>query len=65
MDVGSYAQNWAYAYDYHSSVYPLLITGDGVETHRNAPHHWEISAGLKGRPAVSELQPAGGAEYGD
>ncbi len=65
VDVGSYAQSWAYAYDYHSSVYPLLITGEGIETHRNAPHHWEISAGLRGRPAVSELQPAGGAEYGD
>jgi len=65
VDVGCYAQNWAYAYDYHSDLYPLPITGEGVETHPDPPHHWEISAGLRARPAVSELQPAGGAEYGD
>ena len=59
VDVGSYAQNWAYAYDYHSSLYPLSIKGEGVETHRNAPHHWEIQLGVKSRPAVSGLQAAG------
>jgi len=65
VDVGSYAQNWAYAYDYHSSLHPLRITGEGVETHRNAPHHWEISAGIGLKPTASELEPAGGANYGD
>lgn len=65
VDVGCYAQNWAYAYDYHSSVYPLLIAGGGSETQQDVPHHWEISAGPQGQPADSELQPAGGAEYGD
>ncbi len=65
VDVGCYAQNWAYAYDYHSSLHPLPIAGEGVETHRNAPHHWEISAGLRARPAVSELQPASETKYGD
>jgi lipopolysaccharide transport system ATP-binding protein len=64
VDVGCYAQNWVYAYDYHSSLYPLLVRGEGVETHQNAPHHWEISAGLGTGEAVTEFQHAGGAEYG-
>jgi lipopolysaccharide transport system ATP-binding protein len=65
VDVGSYAQNWAYAYDYHSSLYPLVITGQGGETHRNAPHHWEISIGAGSGRKVPELQTASKAKYGD
>lgn len=65
VDVGSYAQNWAYAYDYHSSLYPLPIRGEGGETHRNAPHHWEISIGPSSRRTTSEFQTAGDTKYGD
>jgi len=59
VDVGCYARGWAYAYDYHSSVYPLLIHGEGAETHRHAPHSWEIGPGV--RSIVPELQTTLGA----
>jgi lipopolysaccharide transport system ATP-binding protein len=46
VDVGCYAQNWAYAFDYHSNVYPLAIQGAGPkEAVLNAPHRWEIWGG--------------------
>lgn len=66
VDVGCYSQNWAYAYDYHSSLHPLLITGEGSETHRNAPHHWEITVNVPVKTAeVPEFQATGGTEHGD
>ncbi len=65
VDVGCYAQDWAYAYDYHSSLHPLPIAGEGVETHRNAPHHWEIGAGPRTRRAGAELDPASETKYGN
>ena len=43
VDVGVYEQNWAYAYDYHWHVYPLLIrsaTGKGILC---TPSRWEMS----------------------
>ena len=42
VDVGVYEQTWAYAYDYHWHVYPLLIrsaTGKGILC---PPNRWEI-----------------------
>ena len=46
VDVGVYEQNWAYAYDYHWHVYPLLIrsaTGKGILC---PPSRWEIRSSV-------------------
>lgn len=46
VDVGIYEHNWAYAYDYHWHVYPLVICskigGKGI---LSPPHWWEIRPG--------------------
>ena len=43
IDVGCYAQDWAYAYDYHLSDCSLVVRGDGVrDAVLNAPHRWEF-----------------------
>ena len=43
VDVGIYEQDWAYAYDYHWHVYPLIIdaadNGKGV---LYPPHSWRV-----------------------
>jgi lipopolysaccharide transport system ATP-binding protein len=47
VDVGIYEQNWAYAYDYHWHVYPLIIngpnSGKGV---LHPPQHWQLQANI-------------------
>ncbi|MGB7441926.1 MAG: Wzt carbohydrate-binding domain-containing protein [Coleofasciculaceae cyanobacterium] len=44
VDVGIYEQNWAYAYDYHWHVYPLLIRSKIIEKGIiSPPRYWEIS----------------------
>jgi lipopolysaccharide transport system ATP-binding protein len=48
VDVGAYAQDWSYAYDYHSNVYPLVIHGDGSKALFYSPHRWDLS----GRHAI-------------
>jgi len=49
VEVGCYAQDWAYAYDYHSSERSLVVRGDGIKDGvLNVPHRWEI----KGAAAV-------------
>lgn len=53
VDVGAYAQDWTYAYDYHSNVCPLVVYGDGSKAVLHSPHNWDLSgvqeagAGLK------------------
>jgi lipopolysaccharide transport system ATP-binding protein len=42
VDVGAYAQDWTYAYDYHSNVYPLVIPGDGSKAVMSSPHRWDL-----------------------
>jgi lipopolysaccharide transport system ATP-binding protein len=43
VDVGVYEQNWAYAYDYHWHVYPLIIRPTGGEKGiLRPPHRWEV-----------------------
>jgi SAM-dependent methyltransferase len=43
VDVGVYEQNWAYAYDYHWHVYPLLIASTTNEKGILCPpRRWEI-----------------------
>lgn len=44
VDVGAYVQDWSYAYDYHSRVYPLTINGDGTRAVLHSPHRWEASS---------------------
>lgn len=44
VDVGIYEQNWAYAYDYHWHVYPLVIVSNIREKGIICPPHlWQIS----------------------
>jgi lipopolysaccharide transport system ATP-binding protein len=55
VDVGLYEAGWAYAYDYHWHVYPLLIRAPGG--HHGVlrpPHRW----GIGGPPAVEGSLPA-------
>ena len=55
VDVGCYAQDWAYAYDYHVAECSLVVHGDGLrEAVLNAPHRWEIEGGT----APSVVKPA-------
>jgi len=43
VNVGIYAQDWAYAYDYHWHAYPLLIHSNSTEKGvLSPPHHWKI-----------------------
>lgn len=47
VNVGVYEQNWAYAYDYQTSLYTLTVDGKGGESMVfNPPCHWEISKNL-------------------
>lgn len=46
IDVGCYAQDWAYAYDYHLWDCSLFVRGDGVkDAVLNVPHRWEMKGG--------------------
>lgn len=46
VDVGCYAQDWAYAYDYHLSESSLVVRGHGArDPVLNAPHRWEVKEG--------------------
>jgi len=43
VDVGTYEREWAYAYDYHWHVYPLLVHSTGGEKGvLRPPHRWEF-----------------------
>jgi lipopolysaccharide transport system ATP-binding protein len=45
VDVGVYEHEWAYAYDYHWHVYPLVIRPTGGEKGiLHPPHRWEMGA---------------------
>jgi lipopolysaccharide transport system ATP-binding protein len=44
VDVGAYAPNWAYPYDYHSRVYPLLVhSNDSSTAVMSTGFRWDIS----------------------
>jgi lipopolysaccharide transport system ATP-binding protein len=44
VNVGVYERNWAYAYDYHWHVYPLLIRSiAGEKGFLRPPCYWEVS----------------------
>ena len=43
VEVGCYAQGWAYCYDFRSSVCSLTVRGNGrADAVLNVPHRWEI-----------------------
>ncbi|MEC4892425.1 MAG: ABC transporter ATP-binding protein [Oscillatoria sp. PMC 1051.18] len=47
INVGIYEQKWAYAYDYHWRVYPLLINSSiSKKGFLSPPQHWEFSPSL-------------------
>lgn len=46
LSVGVYTRDWAYAYDHHWCVYPLLIRPTQSKKGILAPpHHWQLSPG--------------------
>jgi lipopolysaccharide transport system ATP-binding protein len=43
VDVGIYEREWAYAYDYHWHIYPLIVRPTGGEKGiLRPPHRWEM-----------------------
>lgn len=45
LDVGVYEKEWAYAYDYHWHVYPLLVRSPGGEKGvLRPPHYWRADS---------------------
>ena len=48
VDVGIYAREWAYAYDYHWHVYPLSVRNPrGDKGVVRSPHRWSLEAALE------------------
>jgi lipopolysaccharide transport system ATP-binding protein len=57
VDVGVYEREWAYAYDYHWHVYPLIIhPTNGEKGIVRPPHRWEVgdlsAVGRASQPTV-------------
>lgn len=60
VDVGCYAQDWAYAYDYHLAVCSIVVHGNGVkDAVLNAPHRWEVK-GEAAAPVVTQVESGAG-----
>jgi lipopolysaccharide transport system ATP-binding protein len=59
IEVGGYAQGWAYCYDFRSSVCSLTIRGTGrADAAMNVPHRWEIKR-RGAEPLVAGAESAG------
>ena len=59
VDVGTYEREWAYAYDYHWHVYPLLVHSTGGEKGvLHPPHRWEFG-GSPAHPADASTSGPG------
>jgi lipopolysaccharide transport system ATP-binding protein len=43
VDIGIFIRDWSYAYDYHSRVYPLVISGERSQAILFSPHRWVSS----------------------
>jgi lipopolysaccharide transport system ATP-binding protein len=57
VDVGIYARDWAYAYDYHWHVYPLRIhPTEGEKGFLRPPHRWEFGDVLTFQASVPALK---------
>lgn len=60
VDIGVYERDWAYAYDYHWHVYPLLIHSTGSDKGiLRPPHRWEIGRPLLLQASLPALEIAG------
>ncbi|MGE5657339.1 MAG: ABC transporter ATP-binding protein [Actinomycetota bacterium] len=44
VNVGVYEQNWAYAYDYHSNLYPLQVRSVANQPILCPPYRWELGS---------------------
>jgi lipopolysaccharide transport system ATP-binding protein len=45
VDVGVYEREWAYAYDYHWHVYPLIVRPtQGEKGILRPPHRWQVQS---------------------
>jgi lipopolysaccharide transport system ATP-binding protein len=45
VNVGAYEREWAYAYDYHWQVYPLIVRATpGEKGILRPPHSWQIES---------------------
>jgi len=54
VDVGVYEREWAYAYDYHWHVYPLIVRSTGGKKGiLRPPHRWEMD-GATTRGPIAE-----------
>jgi Wzt C-terminal domain len=54
LEIGSYRDDWAYAYDLHREAYPFVIEGRAQESGLTAPpHSWS-----QRRPAVGIHEPS-------
>jgi lipopolysaccharide transport system ATP-binding protein len=61
IEVGCYAQGWAYCYDFRSSVCSLTVRGSGRgDAALNVPHRWEIAPG-GAVPVVAGIESAAGS----
>jgi lipopolysaccharide transport system ATP-binding protein len=50
VDVGIYANDWAYAFDYHWRAYPLTVwAASAAKGVVNPPHAWELSEPRRAR----------------
>jgi hypothetical protein len=69
VDVGAYAPNWAYPYDYHSRVYPLLVRSNNPDSGAMcADYRWKMQTlSIEDREARRVDCPRCGADadYGE
>jgi lipopolysaccharide transport system ATP-binding protein len=57
VDIGVYERDWAYAYDYHWHVYPLLVRLVGGEKGiLRPPHRWEVCGVLPLQASLPALE---------
>jgi lipopolysaccharide transport system ATP-binding protein len=61
VDVGCYAQDWAYAYDSRFSECSFVVRGDnGRDGVLNVPHRWEVKGGAAA-PVVAQVESGTGS----
>jgi len=47
LEVGSWAQNWRYAYDYHSKAYSLRVVGNALKSDLPPLQQWELTKDIQ------------------
>ena len=64
VDVGVYSQDWAWAYDYHWHVYPLLVQAEGTSKGvLYTRHHWEMDSAAYVLDGEAQAEMASQPEY--